>query len=602
MFSAPRQPNPPQASTAEKADALAEYRRKRRFGETPEPDGSAPPKGAQAKPAGVGKKSAVTPAAPVLRFVVQKHQASQLHYDFRLELDGVLKSWAVPKGPSLDPAEKRLSMQVEDHPLAYFDFEGVIPPDNYGGGTVQVWDVGTWEPVSPKPVGGKLVATSADEARSEVATGDLKSRLHGKRLQGDFALVHIKARAGTRNAFKKNEWLLIKKKDDFASAGHDAEDQFTSVLTGRSMREIAGDKNSAEWKSRPAGTGKLKVAWLADALEKRKAAAAPDGAATAKPVPKPQPASQRKAKQLEARQIETKPPAAAKPPIPGAVLAAMPLAIHPMLATLAERVPREDATSPQWLYEIKWDGYRGVVFMSQGKVRLVSRNQNDMTAQFPDLAALTKHMKAQTAILDGEIVALDEDGRSSFSRIQQRTGFRPHWTCGKAHPRGVHDTAIPVLYYAFDLLYFNGWDLRPCALEDRKHLLVSHIKANPLLLFSDHIAGHGVEFLEVVRERGLEGIVAKRRGSRYAEARSRDWLKLKINQRIECVIGGYTEPEGSRKHFGSVVLGLYDDAGQLIPVGQAGSGFDDRALGEVWKLLQKRTSQENSFSGEVESP
>lgn len=574
-------PSKPKSADAA-ADALAEYRRKRRFGETPEPDGSAPAKGKAA-----GSK------APALRFVVQKHQASHLHYDFRLELDGVLKSWAVPKGPSLDPAEKRLAMQVEDHPLAYFDFEGVIPPDNYGAGTVQVWDVGTWEPLSPKPVAGQLVATTTEEARQELATGDLKIRLTGKRLQGDFALVHIKPRAGARSSGKNNEWLLIKKKDGFARTGHDAEDEYTSVLTGRSMREIAGDKGSAQWKSRPAGTGKLKAAWLAEALEKRKALAA----GGAKPV----------AAKAGGAKVAIPAKAEEKPPIPGAGRAAMPTAVRPMLATLEERVPTEDAKQPKWLYEIKWDGYRAVVFVDrtdarQPKVRLVSRNQNDMTGQFSELAAMAEHCKAKTAVLDGEIVALDEEGRSSFSRMQQRTGFRPHWTQGKAHPRAAREAGIPVVYYAFDLLYCDGWDLRGCAIEDRKKMLAGLIRPNPLLHYSDHVLGHGAEFLQLARQRGLEGAVAKRLGSRYQETRSRDWLKLKITQRVECVIGGYTDPEGSRKHFGSIVLGLYDEGGKLVPVGQAGSGFDERGLGEVWKLLQERASAKNPFSGPVESP
>jgi bifunctional non-homologous end joining protein LigD len=227
--------------------ALEEYKRKRRFEQTPEP----PPK--------VEKKTGH-------RFVVQKHDATRLHYDFRLELDGVLKSWAVPKGPSLDPGDKRLAMEVEDHPVSYFDFEGIIPEGNYGAGAVMVWDVGTWQPLSPLPVNGKYVPGTDEEARQMLAKGDLKFRLEGKKLKGDFALIKMR---GRRPGSKGNEWLLIKKHDDSAVEGYDIDGADDSVLSGRSMAQIAGDEGSAEWRSsRPAGRGKLKAAWLADAVAK----------------------------------------------------------------------------------------------------------------------------------------------------------------------------------------------------------------------------------------------------------------------------------------------------------------------------------------------
>src|SRR5216684_4171449 len=256
--------------------ALEEYKRKRKFEQTPEP----PPK--------VESKAGH-------RFVVQKHDATRLHYDFRLEMEGVLKSWAVPKGPSLDPADKRLAMQVEDHPVSYFDFEGIIPEGNYGGGTVMVWDVGTWQPLSPIPVNGEYVPGTEKEAAAMLAKGDLKFRLSGKRLKGDFALVHIK---GRRPGSKGNEWLLIKKKDEHVVPGFDIDKYDTSVLTGRTMAKIAGDKGSAEWtSSRPATRGKLKAAWLADAvaradLKKKKAATAESAEDTEKNKKKdPRPAA-----------------------------------------------------------------------------------------------------------------------------------------------------------------------------------------------------------------------------------------------------------------------------------------------------------------------
>jgi len=225
---------------------LEEYKRKRQFDRTPEPAGE------------LEKKTGH-------RFVVQKHDATRLHYDFRLEMEGVLKSWAVPKGPSLDPADKRLAMQVEDHPVSYFDFEGIIPEDNYGAGTVMVWDVGTWQPLSPVPVEGKYVPGTEAEAVAMLAKGDLKFRLKGKKLNGDFALVKMK---GRRPGSKGNEWLMIKKHDQYVVEGYDIDAYDESVLSKRSLAEIAGDAGSREWTSRPAGRGKLKAAWLAEAVAK----------------------------------------------------------------------------------------------------------------------------------------------------------------------------------------------------------------------------------------------------------------------------------------------------------------------------------------------
>jgi bifunctional non-homologous end joining protein LigD len=257
---------------------LEEYQRKRRFDQTPEP------------PAKIEKKSGH-------RFVVQKHRASRLHYDFRLEMDGVLKSWAVPKGPSLDPDDKRLAMQVEDHPVSYFDFEGTIPEDNYGAGSVMVWDVGTWQPLSPVPVDGKYLPGTDAEADAMLAKGDLKFRLKGQRLKGDFALVHIRAR---RPGSKGNEWLLIKKRDADAVEDYDIDHYDSSVLTKRSMDEIAGDEGSAEWtSSRPAGRGKLKAAWLADAVAKL------DAKKRAEKQPPDQPAKEKTAKTAKSASEES---------------------------------------------------------------------------------------------------------------------------------------------------------------------------------------------------------------------------------------------------------------------------------------------------------
>jgi bifunctional non-homologous end joining protein LigD len=269
----------------------------------------------------------------------------------------------------------------------------------------------------------------------------------------------------------------------------------------------------------------------------------------------------------------------------------MPTTIHPMLATSID----EPFDGDDWLFEIKWDGYRAIAFIEDGNVRLVSRNQNELTPRYPELKDLPNFIKAKRAILDGEVVALDDQGRASFSLMQQRTGFRP------GGRRGVANAEVPVLYYAFDLLYLDRYDLRKLPLEERKKKLASLIVGGDSVRYSDHYEREGKALFEIARSKGLEGILAKRRDSIYQERRSSEWLKIKITHRLECVIGGYTEPEGSRAHFGSVVLGLYDKNGQLIHVGQAGSGFDQKSLDEVWKRLKQCETRKNPFFGEVEA-
>jgi bifunctional non-homologous end joining protein LigD len=275
----------------------------------------------------------------------------------------------------------------------------------------------------------------------------------------------------------------------------------------------------------------------------------------------------------------------------GAAKRPMPTAIHPMLATSID----EPFDGPDWLFEIKWDGYRAVAFIDNGKVRLVSRNQNDLTPRYPELKDLPQFVKARNAILDGEVVALDDQGRASFSLMQQRTGFRP------GGRRGATNADVPVLYYAFDLLYLDGYDLRKLPLDERKKQLLSIIVAGDALRYSDHYENQGKALFEITRQKGLEGILAKKRDSIYQERRSSEWLKIKIRHRLEAVIGGYTEPEGSRAHFGSIVLGLYDQQHRLIHVGQAGSGFNQKSLAEIWKLLKKRETSKIPFHGEVEA-
>jgi bifunctional non-homologous end joining protein LigD len=552
---------------------LEEYQRKRRFSETPEP----PPKLDKSK----GH-----------RFVVQRHRATRLHYDFRLEMEDVLKSWAVPKGPSLDPADKRLAMQVEDHPVSYFDFEGIIPEGNYGAGTVMVWDVGTWEPLSPQAVNGKYLAGSEAEAAAMLKKGDLKFRLHGKRLNGDFALVHIKSR---RPGSKGTEWLMIKKHDADVVAGFNIDQYDTSVLSGKTMAQIAGDERAAEWQSdKKASRGKVKAAWLADTLarveKKKKSAAEHAKNAGKKSKTKKNSEAQQGADKAAAQTSSAVSAQSAVKDLKGAAKRAMPTAIYPMLASLSDK-PFDD---PNWLFEIKWDGYRAVAFIENGSARLLSRNQNDLSPRYPELRALPGLVKAERAILDGEVVVLDEHGRSSFSLMQQRTGLRGHGR--QAAPR--HE--LPILYYVFDLIYLDGYDLRRVALDERKRVLREIIDDGDLVRISDHYPGQGKALFEAAKQKGLEGIVAKKCNSCYEERRSREWLKIKITQTVDCVVGGYTDPEGARTHFGALVLGLYNQKKQLVHVGNAGTGFTQSTLKQISDALKPLETPKSPFTGPVE--
>jgi bifunctional non-homologous end joining protein LigD len=546
---------------------LEEYKRKRRFSETPEPEGKVEAKNQR-------------------RFVVQKHRATRLHYDFRLEMEGVLKSWAVPKGPSLDPADKRLAMQVEDHPVSYFHFEGTIPEGNYGAGTVMVWDTGKWEPVG--------------DTSAMLKKGDLKFRLHGEKLHGEFALVHMKSR---RPGSKGTEWLLIKHRDDHVVPGYDIDKFDYSVLTQRSLAEIAGDKGSAKWlSSRKAGPStRRNQEWLADSIAKAdKAKLAGKKSASAKSKAKAKRSGAKLAQPRAVPDNSRAVPASRKTKtgalagVEGAVESAMPRAIHPMLATLVDEPFDDD----KWLFEIKWDGYRSIAFVNEKgdrSVRLVSRNQNEQTHDFPELQIIGKSIKADSAILDGEIVALDEHGRASFSLMQQRSGFKG------SDKRTAPDRRVQIVYYVFDLLYRDGYSLLRVPLEQRKELLSKVLVPNDIVRLSEHFVGKGNLLMKAAAEQKLEGIVAKLRNSAYVQKRSSEWLKMKMVQRQECVIGGYTDPRGARENFGSLVLGLYDEKDRLIPVGQAGSGFTEKSHADMWKRLEKSKTDRNSFYGKIDA-
>ncbi len=471
---------------------LEEYQRKRRFDETPEP-----PPGA-----GASQRDGT--------FVVQKHDATRLHYDFRLAIDGVLKSWAVPKGPSLNPADKRLAVQTEDHPADYANFEGTIPEGNYGAGTVMVWDRGTFE------------VEGAAGASQQVAHGEIKFRLEGEKLRGSFVLVKLK------HSQKGNEWLMIKHKDAAVDSNWDVNAHDGSVLTGRTLNEIA---EQAPPKREPSATGPAEIE--------------------------------------------------------GARKATMPVRVDPMLATLVEH-PFSD---PEWLFEIKWDGERAMAWIDEGKLALRSRKGTDITAQYPDLAGLPDAIHTKRAIVDGEIVVLDAGGRSDFERLQERMHVRA--------PTAALIERHPATYYAFDLLYCDGYDLRDAALADRKEMLRRILRSDKSpggrFRFSDHQVDKGKELFELAKQEGLEGIIGKRADSRYSGSRSLSWVKIKAVRNLDAVIGGWTAPRGSREHFGSLLLGLYDHEKKLHFIGHVGTGFGEKKVAEIADELKQLATAKCPF-------
>jgi bifunctional non-homologous end joining protein LigD len=497
---------------------LEEYAAKRRFEKTPEP---AP---------GAGKSR-----FPPNYFCVQRHDATRLHYDFRLEIDGVLKSWAVPKGPTLDPALKHFAAHVEDHPLEYGDFEGNIPKGNYGAGSVMLWDRGTFTLLGD--VGGL----------EQIARGDLKFQLHGEKLTGDFALVHMKGRG------KGNDWLILKKRDASAVAGWDVEAHAYSVLSGRTQAEIASNLPARETKRETAGDTERIWATSPPAKRGAKAAAAP-----ATPVP----AKKNKAK-LDLDSIK------------GARQAEMPASLEPMLATLVDKPPRGE----EWLYEVKWDGIRAVVFLDHEEVHISSRSGIRCERQYPELAVLPHQVAGQTAILDGEIAVLDEQGVSRFHLIQPRIS--------NSDPNSIAhlSRSTPVVFFAFDLIYLDGFDLRGVSLAKRRELLQTVVTPGGVLRVSEFFPGAGEELLEAARGIGLEGVVAKHAASTYESRRSREWVKIKIVGEQEFAIAGFTAPQGDRDYFGALVLGVHD-AGELHWVGNVGTGFDQKLLASLFAKLQ----------------
>jgi bifunctional non-homologous end joining protein LigD len=490
------------------ADKLAAYRGKRRAAETPEPAGAAspPPPGDAPTAFAPGVAGVDRPG----RFVVQQHAARRLHWDLRLEVDGVLRSWAVPRGPSLDPKEKRLAVATEDHPLDYADFEGVIPAGQYGGGAMIVWDRGLWRPL-PDPDGGTP------------ETGKYLFDLEGWKLRGRWTLVRTKK---PRETEPSKEWLLIKKPDG-AATGEDASAlPAGSVLSGLTVEELAAGSGRAEEVRRAA-----------------EAAGAPRRRVTVGDV-------------------------------------------RPMLAEAGAR----PFSRPGWLFELKYDGYRLLAGLGEaagagaarggggGAVRLVYRSGRDATAGFPDLVRALSALPVAGAVLDGEVVVLDEEARPSFQRLQRRALLSRRADLERAAYE------LPAAYYVFDLLALDGLDLRGLPLAPRKELLAGLLPAAGPVRFADHVPERGEELFAAASARGLEGLIAKRADAPYRPGRSPAWKKVRADRRDDFAVVGYTLPEGSRSGFGALHLGWMHQ-GELVYAGRVGSGFDEAQLAAIHREL-----------------
>jgi len=480
---------------------LDSYRRKRDFGRTPEPE-----------------PGRILPTQG--RFVVQRHRATRLHYDLRLEIGGVLVSWAVPRGPTLDPDERRMAARTEDHPIEYLAFEGTIPAGEYGAGDMIVWDWGTFEP------------EETDDPAAAVASGELKFRLDGERLRGRFTIVQT---GGRRDAFGRpsdpGQWLLIHKRDAEAVAGWDVEQFTTSVRSGLTNDELAAGVPS---------------------------------------------------------RFDSGPPQVEAPPdLAAAVDEPQPEFLPPMLATLADGA----FDDPAWLFEVKWDGYRVLAVVRDGRLKLWTRRRVDASAYLPDLVGDASWIDAEAAIVDGEVVALDPEGRPSFGLLQERTGLaaleaatRRRRSRSKRSP--TERLTIPVAYVAFDLLHWNGRSLLDVPLLDRKRLLRSVLRPHPIVRYVPHVVADGEAFMHAAAEQGLEGIVAKRSASRYQPGRrSEDWLKVKLRREQEFVVIGWLPRQGSATDIGSLIVAV-QGANRLVHAGQVGSGLDQRTRRDLLAMME----------------
>lgn len=483
---------------------LKEYQAKRDFTKTQEPSGTA--QGSD--------------GASGYRFIVQKHDATRLHYDFRIELDGVLKSWAVAKGPSDNPADKRLAVRVEDHPLDYGSFEGTIPKGEYGGGTVMLWDEGTWEPIG--------------DPHKALAGGDLKMRINGHRMKGEYVLVHMKGRDTERKSGPAREnWLLIKHKDDHARDGEPLTDRFTkSVSTGRDLAGIAKGLKP----KKPTDTDPQAV-WHSD---------------RDKAIANPQPRA-RKGK-----------------------VADLPAFRPPQLATLATNIP----DGSDWVFEMKYDGYRCQAAIAGDQVRLYTRTGKDWTEQFAAIVPPLSRITSGTALIDGELCAFDSKGRTDFSTLKDNLS-----------------SGGPLVFFAFDLLELNGTDLAAKPLTERKarlEKLLGKVASTSLVQYSAHVTGNGQKVFDAVSRAGHEGIIAKQADAPYRGERSRGWLKIKASKRQEFVIAGWS-PSTKKQSFASLLLGTWDD-GKLVYRGRVGTGFTADTAQSLQQQLDARARKTSPFA------
>ncbi|MEP7106472.1 MAG: DNA ligase D [Ferruginibacter sp.] len=471
-----------------------------------------------------------------LMFVIQKHDATRLHYDFRLEMEGVLKSWAVPKGPSTDPREKRLAMMVEDHPFDYRHFEGIIPKGEYGGGTVIVWDEGTYEPI--EPIKGKKMQET--HLLKQLKSGSLKIILHGQKLEGEFALVKTKGMG-------ENAWLMIKHKDEYASA-KDISKQDKSVLSGKTISNMSKTsekvwKDGREQKTEPA----TKISKKKVPLKKRKPDEAP----------------------------ETKTTTNITALLKKAPKSKIPRGIKPMLSTLVDQ-PFED---PEWLFEVKWDGYRALSFINNGKVEILSRNNKSFDEKFYPVHQELLKWKIN-AVVDGEILVLNEKGISNFGGLQ-------NW-------RSEADGEL--VYYIFDLLWHDGKNLMGLPLVERQAILKEILPIDDdRIRLSQVFDSSGLEFFNAAEKMGLEGIMAKQSTSLYSpDIRTKAWLKIKVHKRQEVVIAGYTKNEDTAKQFSSLLLGVYSQ-GKLQYVGKVGTGFSVNDQKEMMRQFKPLITDKSPF-------
>jgi bifunctional non-homologous end joining protein LigD len=487
---------------------LQEYQKKRDFRQTPEPQMAGKTRGG------------------ALIFVVQQHYARQLHYDFRLEVDGVLKSWAVAKGPSLDPGTKRLAVMVEDHPLDYAGFEGIIPAGQYGGGQVIIWDRGTYSPDEDGDLHFNDRNAAEKMMRQGLAAGKISMTLRGEKLKGSWTLVRMQK--------TEKNWLLIKHHDEYADSSRDVLSEGKSVASGLTVADLK--------------TGRLPG---------------------------------------------KDPPPVVKPgEIPGAAKKPIPTAISPMLASLAS-APFSDE---QWLFEPKLDGFRTLAFLNRGKVRLQSRSGLDVTSHYRPLVQSLEKQPASQLVLDGEIIALDARGKLCFQCLQ---GYLKSIN---RLPKDKIEAPSAIIYYVFDILYLDGYDLKKVPLKTRKELLQNIVVPDDSVRLVEHFAKDGETVYRAAIANSMEGVVAKRQDSLYEEGkRAKTWLKIKAVNSDEFVICGYTPGTGSRaKTFGALVLGYYDVKNVLQPAGNVGTGFDDSLLQSLRKQMDLITVKKSPFRVEVE--